>query len=149
MAQKFHLCLSLLVLFSITGCAENQEQPQIQVEEEEVPQAEVVEEEIPPLPEPVDREVSYSEEIFPIFEEKCLSCHESENKKGKFSLSTHEELMAGGKSGAVVLPGKSSESKLVLLVHSKKMPTKRSGNAPLSPEQVSLIRGWIDQGASE
>ena len=57
-------------------------------------------------------------------------------------------LLKGGDSGPAVLPGKSAESLLIALVQGvdpdNVMPRKGSR---LTPEQIGLLRAWIDQGA--
>src|SRR5688572_14748219 len=56
--------------------------------------------------------------------------------------------MKGGDSGASVVPGKSSESLLIQLVEGKDeeriMPNK---GKRLTPDQIAVLRKWIDDGA--
>jgi len=57
-------------------------------------------------------------------------------------------MLQGGDSGPAVIPGKSAESLLIALVQGVDpdnfMPRKGSR---LTPDQVGLLRAWIDQGA--
>ena len=91
--------------------------------------------------------VSFTKEISPLLERSCTKCHGKGKAKGGFSLETREKLLAGGDSGDAVLIGKSAESYLVELISGIDpddiMPKKGS---KLTPEQVGLIRAWIDQG---
>ncbi|MFN4258540.1 MAG: c-type cytochrome domain-containing protein [Gemmataceae bacterium] len=92
--------------------------------------------------------VVYEKDIEPIFVNKCLVCHSGAVTEGKFDLGTFEALMKGGKKGAPVVPGKSAESLLVKLVSKEErpyMPPRRE--EPLTPEELALIKLWIDQGA--
>src|SRR5262245_4011204 len=98
----------------------------------------------------IDRKdpVVYEKDIEPIFVNKCLFCHSGAVKEGKFDISTFELLMKGGKSGRVIEPGKSAESKFVKMigkVEKPMMPPKTE--EPLTPQELALIKLWIDQGA--
>ena len=63
-------------------------------------------------------------------------------------LDTRQALLAGGNSGKIVTPGSADSSTLYERVAGTgglaRMPF---GGDPLPPEQVKLIRAWIDQGA--
>src|SRR5881397_2069983 len=54
-----------------------------------------------------------------IFTEHCLDCHGSTEPEGKLIMESHELLMKGGESGAVILPGKSQESLLVRMIEGR------------------------------
>jgi WD40 repeat protein len=93
--------------------------------------------------------VRYETDIAPIFAAKCQVCHAGNLTEGKFDLGTHAALMKGGKKGKAVVPGKAEESRLWLMAsHRAKpiMPPKTEYN-PLTPEEVALLKLWIDQGA--
>src|SRR4051812_49875307 len=84
-----------------------------------------------------------------IFAQHCLSCHDSKEQEGSLILETHQSLMKGGNSGAVIVPGKAAESLLVQQIeHAKKpfMPPPKKGDK-LSPQEIAVIRAWIDAGA--
>jgi WD40 repeat protein len=107
-----------------------------------------------PTPIPVvhlDRKepVTYEKDVAPIFAAKCQVCHAGSQTEGKFDLGTYGSLMKGGKKGPAVVPGKAEESPLWLRgSHRVKpiMPPKTEGN-PLAPEEVAVLKMWIDQGA--
>jgi WD40 repeat protein len=61
-------------------------------------------------------------------------------------METAEQLLAGGRHGPAVLPGKSGESPLVQYLTGELKPQMPPGK-PLSPESIALIRRWIDEGA--
>ncbi|HEX4589808.1 MAG TPA: c-type cytochrome domain-containing protein [Gemmataceae bacterium] len=99
---------------------------------------------------PLDRKepVSYEKEIVPILTAKCAGCHSGKIRRGKYNMSTPADLIAGGDSGPAIVPGKSAESLLVQLAGRTKKPTMPSKNEePLSPQELALIKLWIDQGA--
>ena len=99
------------------------------------------------LPSPVEHKVSFAREISPLLEQSCTKCHGKGKDKGGFSIETRERLLAGGDSGEAVVIGKSADSYLVELVAGidpdNVMPKKGS---KFTPEQVGLVRAWIDQG---
>jgi WD40 repeat protein len=92
--------------------------------------------------------VLYEKEIDPIFVNKCISCHSGNVKEAKFDLSSYDAMMRGGKRGPAVIPGKSAESLLAKLCQKAVRPymPPRSEEA-LSPNELALIKLWIDQGA--
>jgi hypothetical protein len=61
-------------------------------------------------------------------------------------MTTYAGLMAGSNNGPVLTPGDSANSYLVQLAAEGKMPKR---GTKLTPEQVQLIRDWVDQGALE
>lgn len=93
--------------------------------------------------------VSFEKEILPLFVAKCQVCHAGNLTEGKFDLSTYASMMKGGKRGAAIVAGKSSESFLFKSSsHQIKpiMPPKSEDN-PLTSKEASLLKLWIDQGA--
>src|SRR5262249_44972760 len=89
-----------------------------------------------------------------LFTEHCLECHGSQEPEAKLVLESFDLLMKGGESGAVVVPGRSEESLLVRLIEGRVekdgkkliMPPGKK-REKLKPEQIALIRAWIDAGA--
>jgi len=99
------------------------------------------------LPAPANHTVDFAKEIKPIFEASCIKCHGRGKDKGGLRIDNRETLLKGGDSGPVVIPGKSAGSLLIALVQGldpdNVMPQKGSR---LTPEQVGILRAWIDQG---
>lgn len=93
---------------------------------------------------------AYEAFIQPIFEKKCVSCHNPKKKKGELLLDTKEGLLAGGKHGIVVKPGKPDSSELYRRINlpgndEDRMPPR--GKLPLSAEEIAMVRQWIELGA--
>ena len=84
-------------------------------------------------------------DLQPLFETKCLRCHNAKVRKADLDLSTHASVLKGGESGPVVVPGKPEESALYEAVHEGRMPADKKGR--LTTEQVETIRLWIEGGA--
>jgi len=92
--------------------------------------------------------VEYTRDIEPILKARCLSCHGANQQMGGLRLDRREDALRGGNSGPVIVPGKSSASRLIRLVAGleKGLVMPPAGNR-LSAQEVELLRAWIDQGA--
>ena len=98
--------------------------------------------------------LDFYKDIHPFLESNCIPCHNKTTTKAKLNLESPALLRKGGESGAGVVPGKGGES-LVLQsaahLGDSVMPPKdnKSGAVNLKPEQLALLRSWIDQGAKD
>jgi len=90
--------------------------------------------------------VSFSQEVAPIFDQRCIQCHSGLQASGQLDLSSYSGVMAGSARGAVVTPGDAGKSKLISLVSSGQMP--KSG-AKLTADQITILENWINSGAKE
>ena len=103
------------------------------------------EDELPPA---AQHKVDFETEIRPLLSGTCETCHGAKKQKGGLRLDLRSAALKGGDSGAVILPGKGVESRLVLLVSGtdKKLVMPPRGKR-LTAAQVGALRAWIDQGA--
>lgn len=96
--------------------------------------------------EPVD----YLRDVKPLLAKHCQACHSPLRQKSGFRMDTAEFLIKGGDSGPAVVPGKSSESRLIHALTGtegmSRMPPEGNGE-PLSADEIELLRRWIDAGA--
>lgn len=98
-------------------------------------------------------EVSYSVDVRPILEQKCLACHMPPDGDGYrnagLSLASYDAFMKGTKFGPVVKPGDSFTSAIVMVVEGRADPSIQMphGQEALSGEEIQVIKDWIDQGA--
>ena len=93
--------------------------------------------------EPID----FHRQVRPILAHHCYECHARGRDKGGLRIDSRQLLMAGSEQGAVVVPGKSSESKLIQRVTSTDPDFRMPWNASaLKPDQIAILRAWIDQG---
>ena len=97
-------------------------------------------------------EVDFQKEILPILRRNCLACHSGTKAEGDLVLESPATIRKGGSQGPAVVPGKSGESLLLQLASWQKEsfmppPDNKVGAKPLTPEELGLIRLWIDQGA--
>jgi hypothetical protein len=96
------------------------------------------------LPPPADRKIDFVRDVQPIFATSCHSCHGSDKQKGNLRLDIKSVALTGDR----IKPGDTAHSLLIRYVSGLdeeiRMPPK---GAPLSAEQVGVLRAWIDQGA--
>jgi mono/diheme cytochrome c family protein len=100
------------------------------------------------------KDVTYAADIQRIFEKSCVNCHGPEKAKAKLRLDSLPVVLKGGEDGKVVKPGDSAGS---MLIHNvahigdpdayMPPPRNKAGIQALTPEQIGLLRAWIDQGA--
>ncbi|MBK6795320.1 MAG: DUF1549 domain-containing protein [Acidobacteria bacterium] len=92
--------------------------------------------------------VDFKRDIEPIFQANCYGCHSAKKASAQLRLDSKTAAMKGGLSGAVIVAGRSGESRLVQrLLGEGGDPRMPLGSQPLSGEQMQLIRKWIDEGA--
>jgi formylglycine-generating enzyme required for sulfatase activity len=96
-------------------------------------------------------EVDFTTQVKPLLEEKCLSCHRPDSKKGKLDISTREAALKGGSEGVCIVPGAPDDSlfyQLVMLPEDDEdlMPPSDKGG-PLPGEDKEILRQWIAEGA--
>jgi hypothetical protein len=100
------------------------------------------------LPPAAEGVVDFVELIEPLFAARCVGCHGEAQQFNGLRLDRKQDAMRGGHSGPAILPGNSTDSRLIHLVagYEVKGLMPPSGD-PLTAEEVGLLRAWIDQGA--
>jgi mono/diheme cytochrome c family protein len=93
--------------------------------------------------------VDFARDIQPIFAAHCVSCHGAKKAAGQLRLDNKTAALKGGISGIIILPHNAKASILLARVTGSdgqaKMPL---GSDPLKPEQIEMLKLWIEQGAS-
>ncbi|MBI1346819.1 hypothetical protein GC163_11090 [bacterium] len=89
--------------------------------------------------------VSFAKQVAPIFAQRCVACHNARTAKGRLNMETYANLMKGGESGDTVLAHKPDDSMLQMEIESGSMPKEAD---PLTPEQMALVKKWIQTGAT-
>ncbi|MBI5691617.1 MAG: DUF1549 domain-containing protein [Verrucomicrobia bacterium] len=98
--------------------------------------------------------VDFNREVRPILSDKCYHCHgpDEKGRKAKLRLDTAEGAMRLRDGAAVIVPGKGSESEVVLRVSSphddEVMPPPDSKLGRLTAAEIATLRQWIDEGAA-
>ena len=101
------------------------------------------------------KDVTYASDIKTILDASCAKCHSGNQPKARLKLDSLEGALKGSKDGPILKAGDSANSFVVKAVahltgdHDSWMPplNNKAGIKPLTPEQIGLIRAWIDQGA--
>ncbi len=88
----------------------------------------------------------FERDVVPILTARCLKCHGGDKPKAKLNLQTKAGMLTGGESGPVLVPGSAEKSLLFEMISKGDMPPQK--NPKLTPEEVALIKSWIDQGAA-
>jgi mono/diheme cytochrome c family protein len=88
--------------------------------------------------------VSFTNDVLPIFENHCTKCHGVEQIKEGLDLRTYEGLMAGSFNGTVITPGNAEDSFLVQQLLDGEMPKR---GPKLTIEQIQIIISWVNAGA--
>jgi mono/diheme cytochrome c family protein len=99
--------------------------------------------------------VTYATDIKTILDASCAKCHSGDKSKARLKLDSLEGALKGSKDGPILKAGDSANSFVVKSIahltadHDSWMPplNNRAGIKPLTPDQIGLIRAWIDQGA--
>jgi hypothetical protein len=89
-------------------------------------------------------EVSYANDVYPILESRCATCHMGEFVSEGLDMNTYESLLEGSQNGPVIVPGDAGDSLLVEKISKGKMPKR---GPKLTPAQIQTITDWINAGA--
>lgn len=106
-------------------------------------------------------EVSFADDVQPIFTTNCVSCHSGSGEGASMSaylMTDYDEVMKGTTFGPVVVSGSRMSSSLYLVVAGKTAPEIRmpphndesfaeGRGVMLSANQIETVGLWIDQGA--
>lgn len=95
--------------------------------------------------------VSFKKNVFPVIKMNCLPCHtEDQMNQSELYLDTYDNMMAGGKNGKPIVPGKADSSLMIKKLippppFGDLMPMKRK--TPIAADTINVIKKWINQGA--
>jgi hypothetical protein len=90
--------------------------------------------------------VSFNNNVLPIFEQHCQKCHGEEEPEEGLRLTSHAEVMAGSMNGSVIEPGDVENSYLIEQIVSGKMPKE---GPKLTPAEIEIITAWVEAGAPD
>lgn len=107
-----------------------------------------------PVPVPaLAQKIDFETHVLPILKRNCLACHNATDAEGELVLETPATILKGGEDGAVVVPHKGGESLLLksaTRAAKPYMPPKNNkvGAELLKPDELAVLKAWIDQGAT-
>ena len=96
-----------------------------------------------------DAPVDFAGQIKPVFEERCVECHNSTTMLGEFNIQNRELAFKKRNNGPAIVPGAPDRSPLLLTL------TLPAGDRKVMPAtghripdaDIQLIRRWIKEGA--
>lgn len=91
--------------------------------------------------------VDFVREIQPLFAAHCTGCHGPQQQKNGFRLDRRRDAFRGGVANQIA-PGNSEASHLYFRLIGSHGHLQMPPDGPLRPEQIKLIKAWIDQGAA-
>ncbi len=99
-----------------------------------------------------EKPVDFESEVLPALRRNCIACHNGTKSENHLVLETPQTILKGGDSGPAVVPKRSGESLLLKAAAHLDDPTMPPPDnnvkaVPLSPDELGLIKLWIDQGA--
>jgi hypothetical protein len=92
----------------------------------------------------------YFDIVKPITDERCMSCHNDDRRRGELSMATYESLIAGGEFLPVIVAGDSASSSFIQrirLPHDGDDFMPAEGKTPLTARQTDIFEWWVNAGA--
>ena len=87
--------------------------------------------------------VNFGQDVLPIFRQNCVGCHGPAQQISGLRLDRKSAVL--GRRG--VVPGSSENSFLYHRVSGSDYGMQMPPTGPLRPEQINIIKTWIEQGA--
>ena len=97
-------------------------------------------------PAPAPTKVDFARDVQPILRQSCFGCHGPTQQMNGFRLDRRSSAMRGG-TIAMIGPGNSDGSRLYHRLIGNDYGTQMPPTGALRPEQIAIIKTWIDQGA--
>ncbi|WP_437202847.1 c-type cytochrome domain-containing protein [Planctomicrobium sp. SH664] len=93
-----------------------------------------------------NEKVKFTRDIAPWFTTLCLNCHNSNRKSGGLSVESYFDIMKGGESGEVIIPGDAENSRLFRLVGGLELPRMPQGQARITRKNYEDLKTWFQEG---
>ncbi len=96
-----------------------------------------------------ESDVDFNEDIRPILNENCVTCHGGVRRQAELSLLFRDDALQPAESGKyAIAPGQSGRSELIRRVSHADPDERMPAEAPpLSNQEIDLLKRWIDHGA--
>ena len=163
MKRKLPLILTILIVTALSACGQQAAQTPLEpaaatetaIQPTQPPAATETAQPLPTdsaaVPPPTEApvaasasEVSFANDVMPIFEASCIKCHGGEKTKEGLDLKTYEGLMAGSFNGSVLEAGNANDSLFVQQIIEGEMPKREDR---LSDSDIQIIIDWVNAGA--
>ncbi len=90
--------------------------------------------------------VDFGRDVQPLFKANIVGCYGPTQQMNGLRLDRRRDAMRGGTT-PVIGPGSAAASRLYLRLIGSQYGLQMPPTGALSPEQINIIRAWIDQGA--
>ncbi|MFT7001335.1 MAG: putative membrane protein [Spirosomataceae bacterium] len=92
----------------------------------------------------------YEAVVFPIFEAKCVACHNDNKVKGELNMSSIAKMLKGGENGTIWVAGDAASSHFIQranlpLDDKEHMPPR--GKSQLTDNEILILTAWVNSGA--
>jgi hypothetical protein len=91
--------------------------------------------------------MEFWQDVYPILEKSCLTCHGPKRQRGEFRVDRREDFFETRGRSALVIPGNSSQSPLINVVSGRRKDVPKAEAHQLSAKEIALLKAWIDGGA--
>src|SRR5690348_5666160 len=91
--------------------------------------------------------VDFGRDVQPLLKAHCHECHGPKQQKNGLRLDRRRDALRGG-TMTMIGPGNSGASRLYLRLITDQYGPQMPPTGPLDPEQLNIIKLWIDQGAT-
>lgn len=99
------------------------------------------------IPKPKGTEtVSFTRDIAPFMANLCGGCHSRDRRSGGLCLESFYDMMKGGDSGVVVIPGDRDGSRLFRLTGGLENPRMPQGQARITRKNYEDLKQWFAEG---
>ena len=98
-------------------------------------------------------DVSFAQDVRPILEKNCLSCHQAGGtgyEASGLSMVSYDDLMKGTNAGPMVIGGDVEGSNLLVLMEGRADPSISMPHGAMNPvpsNDIATIKHWIAHGA--
>ena len=94
----------------------------------------------------VATKVDFRRDVQPLLQERCYECHGPTKQMNGYRLDRRSTALAGVVRPNII-PGSGESSRLFRRVLSAEFGTQMPPDDPLSADEISVIKRWIDEGA--
>ena len=95
------------------------------------------------------KKVTFIDDVFPILDNKCVSCHNPDESKGGLDLSTFSATLAGGSGGDIVVSQDADSSRIYTLTAHKEEPFMPPKGTGATEKELKVIADWVAGGLLE
>ena len=89
----------------------------------------------------------FFENVKPLLETRCISCHGAEKQKGGLRLDSRAAIIQGGATGPSIEPGNPAKSLILQAVMHASPELAMPPKEKLTARDVAVLERWIRDGA--